>query len=423
MIRRDGSGLCADPKAHTAPERIPSRGGKSVNGRTSRSQRFIRRPPAVDGAPRARRSAINPPANVLNAFANSWSGRNPRSRPDRASKLSASAPRKPPAATARKTRAGATPEPRRHARSPRRPQGWRRTGPRNRAGSAGIEARERQRRDGLRPKSVPTSVPSVSASAAASAPAKAAAGAPTSRSATATRQFAATCAAPRRPGPSAPRRRRACGVAQARGERADEEEAKQAVGAPAAGGEETAPATPGDRSRGATIPGRPSRARRRRSARPREAAATPRRTAREKARRPDGPSWYHHEGVGIAATRLSSMPARTDSRKAYTAEPISRTRPVGLGGRARRRGRPRWRRDPTAQFASETDPASSRGSRGGRAPPSSSRRSRPPDRRTPSWPRRRRRPAGSARRREDRAASTIAGYATMPASRRARGSR
>src|SRR4029079_1007915 len=32
---RAGSGLCTEPKAHTAPEMMPSSGGSSVNGRAS----------------------------------------------------------------------------------------------------------------------------------------------------------------------------------------------------------------------------------------------------------------------------------------------------------------------------------------------------------------------------------------------------
>src|SRR3954469_15967105 len=37
VTRRAGSGLCADPKAQIAPETIPTRGGRSVNGRASRT--------------------------------------------------------------------------------------------------------------------------------------------------------------------------------------------------------------------------------------------------------------------------------------------------------------------------------------------------------------------------------------------------
>ena len=36
VTRLAGSGLCADPKAQTAPETIPSSGGTSVKGRASR---------------------------------------------------------------------------------------------------------------------------------------------------------------------------------------------------------------------------------------------------------------------------------------------------------------------------------------------------------------------------------------------------
>ncbi len=35
VTARDGSGLCADPHAHTAPEMMPSNGGMRVNGRAS----------------------------------------------------------------------------------------------------------------------------------------------------------------------------------------------------------------------------------------------------------------------------------------------------------------------------------------------------------------------------------------------------
>ena len=37
VTRRAGSGLCAEPKAQTAPETIPSSGGTSVNGRERRT--------------------------------------------------------------------------------------------------------------------------------------------------------------------------------------------------------------------------------------------------------------------------------------------------------------------------------------------------------------------------------------------------
>ena len=33
VTARDGSGLCADPHAHTAPETMPNRGGRRVKGR------------------------------------------------------------------------------------------------------------------------------------------------------------------------------------------------------------------------------------------------------------------------------------------------------------------------------------------------------------------------------------------------------
>ena len=36
VTRRAGSGLCADPKAQTAPETMPRSGGSSVNGRARR---------------------------------------------------------------------------------------------------------------------------------------------------------------------------------------------------------------------------------------------------------------------------------------------------------------------------------------------------------------------------------------------------
>jgi len=36
VTRRDGSGLCADPKAQIAPETMPRSGGRSVNGRARR---------------------------------------------------------------------------------------------------------------------------------------------------------------------------------------------------------------------------------------------------------------------------------------------------------------------------------------------------------------------------------------------------
>jgi hypothetical protein len=35
VTARAGSGLCAEPKAHTAPETMPRSGGSRVNGRAS----------------------------------------------------------------------------------------------------------------------------------------------------------------------------------------------------------------------------------------------------------------------------------------------------------------------------------------------------------------------------------------------------
>ena len=40
--RRDGSGLCADPKAVSAPETTPNVGGSSVNGRVKEKYSLAR---------------------------------------------------------------------------------------------------------------------------------------------------------------------------------------------------------------------------------------------------------------------------------------------------------------------------------------------------------------------------------------------
>src|SRR5450432_3216286 len=43
VMRRDGSGLCAEPKAHTAPEMMPRRGGRRVKGRERRRKGDMKR--------------------------------------------------------------------------------------------------------------------------------------------------------------------------------------------------------------------------------------------------------------------------------------------------------------------------------------------------------------------------------------------
>ena len=184
VIRRAGSGLCADPKAQTAPERIPRSGGKSVKGRASRSQCFIRPHRPVDGAlfERERDLEREQPAGerverVGELVVGPESETASEIREDALRHRAQEAARRRPRA---RLRGGA--QPRSQAASAiaaRARERGRGSGRGNRAGRSGSEPRRSVSGDrGFRPNSVPTSVPSVSASAAASAPAKAAAGAP-----------------------------------------------------------------------------------------------------------------------------------------------------------------------------------------------------------------------------------------------------
>src|ERR1700693_1903911 len=59
VTRRDGLGLCADPKAQTAPEPVPRSGGRSVEGGARRMYRLTLPPPEdkrtlSTGSPRSR---------------------------------------------------------------------------------------------------------------------------------------------------------------------------------------------------------------------------------------------------------------------------------------------------------------------------------------------------------------------------------
>ena len=136
--RREGSGLWAEPKAHTAPERIPRSGGRSVKGRTSRSQAFTA-VPASRACPPPPRSDLErgnaAHETCLNAFANRDRGglrvvsRRRRGRSPRSLR------EKPPASTARARRAAATRTPTRRGPSLQRPESGERSGGRHGARS------------------------------------------------------------------------------------------------------------------------------------------------------------------------------------------------------------------------------------------------------------------------------------------------
>src|SRR3954447_15498029 len=54
VTARAGSGLCAEPHAHTAPEMMPKSGGSKVKGRASFTYDFTRGPIVHCGRTRAR---------------------------------------------------------------------------------------------------------------------------------------------------------------------------------------------------------------------------------------------------------------------------------------------------------------------------------------------------------------------------------